>query len=205
MDFINIRSLIDILSIVKQKVYCNVNNVVYSITDPVQINLVTPKIETHHIKIRDIDKLWKYAQITDELKKEYTKFKYLIEHGVIIYLARYKSNIMGYYLVTDLDIFRPYLYNNHPLFESPKRRYYIFHCHTFERYRGNSVYPYMLTVISRDIFNINKNSVIYVSTSVNNIPSQRGIKKAGFKKLGNLKYYQIGPIVLKSDLLWEGK
>ena len=199
MNFINTSSLTNVLSIIKQRTYCNVHNIIYIIEDPAQITPITPRIKIHYVKIKDVMELRKYANLDKKIKQEFIKFSYFLKHGVTVYLAIHNADIAGYYLVTNLNKFKPYLYNSHKLFQTSKNRYYIFHCHTFKEYRGNSIYPYMLAVISKEIFNKNRESVIYISTSLNNIASQRGIEKAGFKKLGIIKYLQLGPMVLKCE------
>jgi len=191
--------LFNLLSIIKQKLYCNVHNVIYVIDDPKMIAPVVPKIDIRYVKVQTISELNRYKH-DENSRKEFVKFKYFLKHGVRIYLAKHNKNIVGYYLLADLDKFKPYLYNNHPIFQSSKRRYYIFHCRTFEQYRGNRIYPYMLTVMCGDVFSENKNSIIFISTSADNIASQKGIEKTGFKKIGALKYTQIGILKIKREV-----
>jgi len=166
--------------------------------NPERIILKNPKIEIDIVRINKVDNLCEYYQVP-QIRRVFTKFKYFIRQGVVIYLAIHNNNVVGHYLITKLVNFKPYLYNNHQIFSKPpnKNIYYIFYCNTFKKYRGNGIYPYMLAKMSEDVFQGDKNAVVYISTEITNIPSQKGIEKVGFKKVARLKYLQIGLITKK--------
>jgi hypothetical protein len=68
---------------------------------------------------------------------------------------------------------------------------------TFDQFRGKGLYPYLLQkIVSRN----NKAKLIYVFPS--NISSVKGIKKAGFKLLGNLKGYNKEKYALLIKKIW---
>lgn len=51
-------------------------------------------------------------------------------------------------------------------------------CWTNESYRGQNIYPYIITLILKNL--CRKNRTFYMFTEEENIPSQKGILKAGF-------------------------
>jgi RimJ/RimL family protein N-acetyltransferase len=58
--------------------------------------------------------------------------------------------------------------------------FWIYHCWTAEWARGRRIYPCMLTLIARDYYQLGfTRANIYTSRA--NLPSQRGIKYAGFQ------------------------
>jgi hypothetical protein len=60
-------------------------------------------------------------------------------------------------------------------------------CWTHEKFRGKNIYPYVLTFIINDLCIPGRS--FYIMTDENNIPSQKGILKAGFRFIakGNKK------------------
>lgn len=56
---------------------------------------------------------------------------------------------------------------------------FIFNCYTFEEYRGLSIYPWTLVKI-QEYFKRNDFKKIYIDALPRNVPSTKGIKKAGF-------------------------
>ncbi|WP_296704953.1 hypothetical protein [Algoriphagus sp.] len=69
---------------------------------------------------------------------------------------------------------------------------------TNDEYRGKGIYPAVLErIVSKHL----KDSSLYLLVSPENIPSIRGIEKAGFSKVANLKCLKIGPIYLNKKLV----
>lgn len=68
--------------------------------------------------------------------------------------------------------------------------FWIYECRTLPSARGLGIYPYVLTVISRDHLRSGGGGFIY--TSQDNVTSQRGILKAGFKLKEILRGLRIG-------------
>ena len=68
--------------------------------------------------------------------------------------------------------------------------FWIYECLTSPSARGLGIYPYVLTVIRRDHLRSGGEGFIY--TSEDNVTSQRGILKAGFKLKEILRGLRIG-------------
>ena len=161
------------------------------IKDDENIPYIRPGLQIVIKKISSSGEFEKYASIEEKLAKNRTKFKYFLKYRCNMYVTLHKNNITGYYFVCKILDFKPYPYNKLPLFQGEKS-HYIFFCHTFSEYRGKNIYPYVLTQICKDV---EKNSgVVLISTDVNNISSQKGIEKAGFRRLCILKYKNIANI-----------
>jgi len=186
----NILGILSLLSLLKNKLYSNVEEIVYT-KDDKNIPYISPKIQTELKVICSLGEFEKYASIEEKLAKNRTKFKYFLKHKCRMYIALHKNNVIGYYFVCKISDFKPYPYNKLPLFQGDKS-YYIFFCHTFSEYRGRNIYPYVLTQICKDI--VKNSGVAFISADVDNISSQKGIEKAGFRKLCTLKYRNMGNI-----------
>ncbi len=52
-------------------------------------------------------------------------------------------------------------------------------CWTHQNFRGKNIYPFILTLILKNLSFLDR--TFYIMTDENNIPSQKGILKAGFK------------------------
>ena len=63
-------------------------------------------------------------------------------------------------------------------------------CWTDSQYRGQSLYPYALCEITQRLKKTGRE--FYIFTEDNNIPSQKGILKAGFRQVGLLKTTKTG-------------
>jgi len=55
-----------------------------------------------------------------------------------------------------------------------------------EEYRGNNIYPYLLSVLSRKLFLEDNVRRVSILAEADNLPSRRGIEKAGFTRSGEL-------------------
>ena len=66
------------------------------------------------------------------------------------------------------------------LIKIQKGEAYIYFCHTAHNYRGNNIYPYLLYLMSKHLFEVEGVSRVFIDTNVDNTASQSGIKKAGF-------------------------
>ena len=64
----------------------------------------------------------------------------------------------------------------------------IFHCRTSESARGQNIYPLVLQQILGDYFQ-KAYQEAWIYTSANNVPSQKGIKKAGFTPVIDLEAF----------------
>lgn len=80
----------------------------------------------------------------------------------------------------------------------PDRELWIYNCRTSERHRGRGIYPQTLDHIVMDAFAAGANCAwIYAAES--NVPSQRGIARAGFTFVATLRAVRFGPYVRALD------
>jgi hypothetical protein len=70
--------------------------------------------------------------------------------------------------------------------------------YTNDNYRGIGIYP---AVLERIVCKHLKDSSLYLLVSPDNVPSIRGIEKAGFSKTASLKCLKIGPFYLNKQLV----
>lgn len=192
MDLIN--TILSWLSLLKQRFYCNVENIIYK-KDDMNIPDIHPKIKIE-CKVLDSSGFEIYSG-RREMKKNIVKFRYLLNKGCKIYIALHDEEIVGYVFLCNLSRFKPYLYNINPLFAG-FNNYYIFNVHIFEEYRRNWIGSCMIKRICKDT--IKKNETILASVDIINIPSQKMFEKLGFKKLGTLSYIQFGILKLRQKL-----
>lgn len=66
----------------------------------------------------------------------------------------------------------------------------IHHCNVFEEYRGQGIYPAMLSALCRRLFSQKGITRIIIDTALDNKSSLSGISKAGFKPIGIGHYIQ---------------
>jgi hypothetical protein len=184
------------LSLLKQKLYCNVEKIIYTKEDK-NIPIIHPKIEIEYKIISNIDELKKHYK-NKNIKKKIVKFKKFLNNSCKMYLVLHKNHLIGYYYICKLSDFKPYLYLNYSLFEG-NNKYYIFFCHTFDEYQGNGIYTYILSQMCKST--LSNYGKVYISTNASNIASQKGIETVDFKKLGILKYKKIGGVTFVSKFL----
>jgi len=60
-------------------------------------------------------------------------------------------------------------------------------CFTNPIYRGKSIYPFMISHISKELLVENKSKEVFIIVNNGNISSIRGIEKTGFKKITSIK------------------
>jgi len=138
------------------------------------------------------DLSWKRVADRSDLGglEEERKLEYLMGEGCTIHLARWKGLLAGRYVSCKLSRFKPYSYNCHNLF-SGKDAYYIFFCRTYDPFRGKGIFPEMLFQICNDIWRDDPQGCVYISARIDNPASQKGIEKAGFERIGQLRYLSI--------------
>ncbi len=73
-------------------------------------------------------------------------------------------------------------------------------CYTNNKYRGKGIYP---TVIRRVLKQFIPKNNVYMLVSPENIPSIRGIEKAGLQLIGRLKCLRIGPVFLQKKIIYN--
>ncbi len=77
----------------------------------------------------------------------------------------------------------------------------IVNCFTLSKYRGLGIYPYMIQFLSNLLFQ-NGIEHIYMLAEHKNLASQRGIKKAGLRHLGQVIYIRI-PATSKKSIYYR--
>lgn len=135
---------------------------------------------------------------------EERKLGYLMRKGCSVYLASWEGQLACRYVSCKLSRFKPYSYNRHSLFAG-NDAYYIFFCRTYDLFRGKSIFPEMLCHICSDIWEEDPEGTVYISADIKNPASQRGIEKAGFERVGRLRYLSVMNQPLISRLSNWGK
>lgn len=67
----------------------------------------------------------------------------------------------------------------------------IHFCNTDPKYRGNNIYPFLVYKLAEIYFKQNPNGTLYITTSVDNHSSQKGLSKIGFKYLEDRLIFKI--------------
>lgn len=127
----------------------------------------------------------------------YENFPYVVDK------TKVSSNRTRYSISKeDLTIHESYLYQRIFLLRLLKiSNPVIGNCYTDIRYRGHSIYPYVINHIANEVIKVAKRDV-YIIVNSNNLNSIKGIEKAGFKKYAEIKakrwlvWYQRKHIVL---------
>jgi ribosomal protein S18 acetylase RimI-like enzyme len=65
---------------------------------------------------------------------------------------------------------------------------YVWDCATLPAYRGQHLYPALLTHISRELY-VEGFERILIGADTDNLPSQRGMMRAGFQPLADMQMY----------------
>lgn len=185
------------LSLLKHRIYCNGKKYVFCMSRGNLAGMpdLRPRIECGCEVVRDLAGLERHTT-RPEIKKEAIKFKYYLRQGCQLYLMFYQNAVVAYAVVARLNRFYPYPFANHAVFKGGAD-YLVFYGQTFPEYRGLGINSYILTQICKN--NIKDGERIFVTSDWGNLVSHKTIKKAGFKKLGILKYIKVGFITLQAD------
>ena len=77
-------------------------------------------------------------------------------------------------------------------------------CYTNPVYRGQSIYPSMISKIARKLLVEKNNKVVFMIVDSNNENSKHGIEKAGFKLYAKIETYRFLFFYLKIKIiLWQ--
>lgn len=107
-------------------------------------------------------------------------FKYVIQK------EKLKNKIRFYIRDCDILVHESYLYSKVFLLRSlGKKGYVIGDCKTNINYRGQSIYPYVINQIAKEVLNTYKEEV-FVVVNKDNLNSIKGIEKAGFSKYASI-------------------
>ncbi len=74
---------------------------------------------------------------------------------------------------------------------------YIHYCYVDPKWRGQGIYPHMLSVIIQNVFEEHNVKKVSITTSQGNISSQRGLSKVGFRFVKRYVYVEWWRILWK--------
>jgi hypothetical protein len=110
--------------------------------------------------------------------KEYRIDKEIVKKGKTRYFI--KDN--------GLVIHESFLYSKIYLLKSIKKQGPVIgDCKTIKSHRGQSIYPYVINHIARDVFDNNINNEVFMVVDTTNVNSIKGIEKAGFHRVASIK------------------
>jgi hypothetical protein len=119
------------------------------------------------------------------IKKTYDNKKQRMKHELLLKnVIVYKSNTYN-----RVHVMKCINHYNSPV---------IGDCFTKQDFRGKSIYPYMLQIAANDI--LKKFDKVFVLVSSDNIPSIRGIEKAGFKFKCRISAIRIGIFYINKQI-----
>jgi len=148
-----------------------------------KIKKVRPKLPIQQ-KLINQNNYKKTAEVTN-IESYKKKSKKMLDQGQIGIMAIYNNHIVGFSWAYVGKIFNKINKNkkavNH-LIHLNDNEALIHFCRTAEYYRGNRIYSFLLSKLSNILFSRYKIKNIYIDTDIENIPSQKGIKKVGFEK-----------------------
>lgn len=77
----------------------------------------------------------------------------------------------------------------------------VHYCYVSDKYRGKGIYPYLLYTLINDIYVEHNISDFYITVDIDNIPSQKGVAKVGFRKINDItQLYLLGKVVNKTHI-----
>lgn len=77
-------------------------------------------------------------------------------------------------------------------------------CATSSRYRGMRLYPHTLQHIAQDVFGRGLADRLFMWVAPDNVPSIRGIERAGFTRAARLRGFKIGGLLVWRNVEREG-
>jgi len=128
-----------------------------------------------------------------------------IENNYVIE-STIEGNNMCYYIKDNNKIVhKSYLFSSVFLLRSiNKKGPAIGDCSTISSYRGQSIYPYVINKIAKDVIN-NEGKEVFVIVNTNNISSIKGIEKAGFSKMATVRGKRWLWFYLKREIIYHNK
>lgn len=176
---------------IKNKLSANNNgvfkNLLYEL-DSTNLSQVNPKIEIDWIWINDTNFMKVLAFREESVSRAFKKIlKTGQEKGIF---AIYQNQAVAHCWAR---IGKNTVNNTkmHDLISIQNKDAYIHFCHTDCNYRGNNIYPFLLYVLSKYLFEVEKVNTIFIDTSIDNISSQKGIEKVGFREKYLIKRFQL--------------
>ena len=107
------------------------------------------------------------------------KFKRMLNEGQIGIFALLENQEVAYCWAMIGRTSEPTVVND--VVSLSQGQAYIHFCHTNRHHRGMRVYPYLLSVLAQHLFQESEVKVVFIDTTTQNIASQRGILRTGFR------------------------
>jgi GNAT superfamily N-acetyltransferase len=145
---------------------------------------IKPKLEVQIYQLRNIPESSRFnlLEIVNEQICQ-TRFR----QGEMVWVAVYRSQIAAYCWVA---FYETEIGEIKKIIKIRKDEIYLYDAFTLPDYRGNNLYPFLLTNICYYGKENGYTRALIFALS-NNIPSQLGIQKAGFKQFQVIKYRKI--------------
>ena len=127
-----------------------------------------------------------YKRVIEVINLESYKesFKKMLDQGQIGIFAIYNNRAVGYNWAYIGRVYNKISKKRaDDLIKLKNDKALIHFCRTAEDYKGNKIYPFLLSKLSKILFSKYNIKNIYIDTDIENIPSQKGIEKAGFRKI----------------------
>ena len=115
-------------------------------------------------------------------------FRRFLDEGQVGYFARHEGRVIGHAWAELCRATRCKGCGYMPLERDDALIHY---CSVSEDFRGNNVYPAMLTALSRSLFSDHGIRRVVIDTEIDNHASMRGIEKTGFKRIGTGTYVEL--------------
>ena len=100
MNLAFLSNIISKISPHKQRMFCNVDILVYKISDPSNILVAAPRVPVTYEVVSCEEDLRKYERFK-EIKNHGWKLRHYLNNGSQLYLAFVSDDLAGFYLITD--------------------------------------------------------------------------------------------------------
>lgn len=133
-----------------------------------------------------------------------TSFENLIASGYIGYCITKDNDLCAYGWVTTPESGPPI----HIPRELQNFPYWIFNCHTLKIYRGTGLFKYLLEFILFKYSLEGFNRTIFIDCLVKNSYSDKGIRRSGFRRVGEIDVLNISlrrPFLFNSSILLRSR
>ncbi|MBN2008150.1 GNAT family N-acetyltransferase [candidate division KSB1 bacterium] len=110
-----------------------------------------------------------------------------LKYGHECYLARLES-VVGYVWVSHDSIYDDRIFD----INLREDQAYMYKAFTHPEFRGRGIYPTLLNDVCEKLADQGIRTA-YIATSIENVSSIRGIRKAGFERLGTVYFFKFGP------------
>jgi len=174
-----------IIAHILKQIYFKRNMKVYVFNSNSHIKHICPKITCEIKKIKHVNDIKKYRKNISS--RNFIRFSILLGHDCKGYFATKDDELLSLCWIANLKKYCPFPHNKY-LLEASNDALSIPYAHTFEKYRGNRIFPYILSYIVTE----NSEDVpIYACINISNVPSQKAFERAGFKFAYILKYLKL--------------